>query len=247
MAEYRWNVSSHADGYDQAGPQIHPYYVDIQEILLGLLQIDTDANACVLDLGGGSGRLVEKILEQSPQVSAVILDQSEAFLGLAERRLNRFGERVTLIQARLQDQWSEGLRGQPTAMVSMSAIHHLDSREKADLYQQSFDCLAGGGIFINGDEVRTDDEQQHQVNLRSWAEHMESLITRRLVPEQMSSVMRGWIERNVTNFGQPKVSGDDCHETVAAQLAYLHDAGFAEIEVPWQRDLWAVLVGRKSS
>ena len=56
MPEYRWNVSAFAEGYDEAAPAIHPHYVEIQDAIIELLG---DAQTCVLDLGGGSGRLPE--------------------------------------------------------------------------------------------------------------------------------------------------------------------------------------------
>ena len=74
----------------------------------------------------------------------------------------------------------------------------------------------------------------------------EGVIESGHVPEDMQPALRGWQDRNVVNYGQPKVSGDDCHESVEAQLRYLRAAGFHETEVPWRQSLWAVLVARKS-
>ena len=54
-----------------------------------------------------------------------------------------------------------------------------------------------------------------------------------------------WEERNVTRFGQPRTSGDDCQETIEAQLAYLCDCGFRSVAVPWHKWMWAVLEGVK--
>ena len=65
------------------------------------------------------------------------------------------------------------------------------------------------------------------------------------VPPLFHDALYGWIERNVTRFGQPKKSGDDCHETIAAQLNYFRAAGFRLADCPWQRDLWAILRGVK--
>lgn len=189
---------------------------------------------------------MERVLERFPSAKAIIVDQSEPFLGLAERKLERFANRVTLIQARLQDAWSDQLMQQPTAIVSMSAIHHLDPDEKARLYQQAFDCLGDHGVFANGDEVQNSDADTYLKNLRAWSAHMDRAIENGLIPDSMQPAMRGWQDRNVVNYGHPKVSGDDCHESTESQLQYLGEAGFVETEVPWQQSLWAVLVARKS-
>jgi hypothetical protein len=58
-------------------------------------------------------------------------------------------------------------------------------------------------------------------------------------------VFDAWYDRNVRRFGEPKTSGDDCHETIAAQTEYLRSAGFEPVETVWAEKLWAVIVARK--
>lgn len=65
------------------------------------------------------------------------------------------------------------------------------------------------------------------------------------IPELLHSALRGWEARNVGQFGAPRVSGDDCHETASTQLEYFRRAGLTATRVIWQRDLWAILCGRK--
>src|SRR5436190_17964814 len=154
MSEYRWNVSEFAVVYDQAAELIHPYYLELQEAILAELAFPPQAEVLVVDMGGGSGRPMERVLEKWPQSQGIVLDQSEPFLALAERRLARFGRRASCVEARLQDDWSQLLPKAPTAIVSMSAIHHLDPAEKQNFYRQCFDVLAPGGKLLNGDEVR---------------------------------------------------------------------------------------------
>jgi tRNA (cmo5U34)-methyltransferase len=130
---YRWNTSEAAEAFDRAAEFIHPRYLRVQELVIGALAIDVEERALVVDLGAGSGRLVERVLTTFPNTRAVLVDQSEPFLALAERRLRSFGDRATFIHRRLQDDWLSALSPQPStpnAIVSMSAIHHLDAAEK---------------------------------------------------------------------------------------------------------------------
>ena len=62
---YRWNVTAAASGYDQAAEHIHPHYIEIQDAILGALPFDGDDVFTAVDAGGGSGRLVERILDQT--------------------------------------------------------------------------------------------------------------------------------------------------------------------------------------
>jgi hypothetical protein len=176
----------------------------------------------------------------------VLIDQSEPFLALAERRLQRFGPRAMLVQRRLQDDWPAALPAAPQAIVSMSAIHHLDAAEKRALFTRCHDTLADRCVFINGDEYRPESDAEYLAQLQWWAKHMQSALARGLIPASFQPVLEGWCDRNLRRFGQPKKSGDDCPETIAAQTAYLRDAGFTQIEAPWTKKLWALVKGSTS-
>jgi len=242
---YRWNTSDFAIGYDAAAETIHTRYLAIQDEILRLLMLPADRPALVVDLGGGSGKLMERILDQWPLARGMVLDQSEPFLALAERRLERFGERATCTKSRLQDDWPGLLPQTVTAFVSMSAIHHLEPAEKAALYGRCYEQLAPGGLLLNGDEVRATEERDYLAALSNWADHMRREMSSGSIPVTFHDALHGWIDRNVTRFGQPKKSGDDCHETIAAQFGYFRAAGFSIADCPWQRELWAVMRGVK--
>jgi len=91
--DYRWNQSQAAVDYDAAAPVIHPQYVAVQEGVLAALPFAVEQAFRLVDMGGGSGRLVERVLEHFPRATAVVMDQSEPFLGVAQQRLARFGAR----------------------------------------------------------------------------------------------------------------------------------------------------------
>ena len=247
MPEYRWNTSDFAVGYDASAAAVHPHYVEIQDEIVERLPLAPGSDALVVDLGGGSGRLIERILDRFPLATGLVLDQSEAFLALAERRLARFGPRTGCMQFRLQDDWPSRLPAQPIAIVSTSAIHHLEPAEKQALYQRCGDALAAGGVLLNGDEVRPADDAAYLAELEAWAGHMRRGMADGSVAPIFHPALNTWIERNVARFGQSKKSGDDCHETSQAQLDYLRSAGFATADCPWHKDLWAVLRGQKGS
>lgn len=242
---YRWNIAGHAAGYDAAAEIIHPYYVEIQESILGRIARPADADFLLVDLGGGSGRLAEKFLTRFPRARAVVVDQSGPFLEIAEQRMAPFGGRGTCQVARLQDDWAAQLPEPPTAIVSMSAIHHLSPHEKRRLYERAHEALVPLGIFLNGDEVRDPDDDVYRQALANWSAHLFRIVEEGLVSDVMRQMFEKWHDRNVTHFDAPRASGDDCHETVQAQLAYLCDAGFRSVSTVWQKETWAVLEGVK--
>ena len=74
MAEYRWNQSDLAAGYDKAAEHVHPHYLELQGTILDLLPFAPDAAVLLVDLGGGSGRLAERFLNRFPNARAVVVD-----------------------------------------------------------------------------------------------------------------------------------------------------------------------------
>ena len=246
VVQYRWNASGAAAGYDQAAQHIHPYYTEIQNVICDRLPYAKSDVFCLLDAGGGSGRLVERTLEEFDHAHATIIDQSESFLAIAERRLKRFGSRVEWHCISLQNDWTKVLSRPPNVIVSMSAIHHLDPEEKRQFYRQCFNALTLDGLLLNGDEIRDRDDRSYLADVERWARHMRLAMRKELIPPTMHEAILGWIDRNLNQFGRPKVSGDDCHETVEAQVGYLGESGFEQVGVVWRRSLWAVLHGTKS-
>jgi tRNA (cmo5U34)-methyltransferase len=242
---YRWNTSAAAEAFDVAAQFIHPLYAEIQQLVVDHLPFGAGAAFLAVDLGGGSGRLIERILTQFANARAANVDQSDAFLAIAERRLSPFGDRALFIHCRLQDDWPTELPVAPEAIVSMSAIHHLEPIEKRALYERCYEVLAPGGIFVNGDEFRPDSDARYLAEMQRWADDMNAAISRGDIPTSFQKTLDHWYDRNFRHFGEPKKSGDDCHETLAIQQKYLCDAGFAHTDIPWQRDMWGLLLGRK--
>ena len=241
MKQYRWDILDFATGYDVAAEHIHPHYTEMHEEILKLISNLKKPDFLLVDAGGGSGGFVERFLTRFTQARAIIVDQSEAFLNLAQKRLSRFEKRTHFFLNRLQEDWFVRLPEAPGAIVSMSAVHHLDSDEKTTFYQRCYDALLQGGVVINGDEVRAADDADYLAQCKSWVNHMHKVMEADLVPVVMHEALLQWESRNVHQFGKVRMSGDDCHETIEAQLGYLTSCGFSTVDCPWQKDMWAIL------
>ena len=242
---YRWNQAEHAIGYDSAAEIIHPHYLEIQDAILARIARPRDAEFLLVDLGGGSGRLAERFLARFPRATAIVIDQSVAFLEIAAKRMAPFEGRGTCLVARLQDDWAARLPAAPQVVTSMSAIHHLSPEEKQAVYSQAYGALEPLGILLNGDEIRAANDAEFRSEVETWAAHMRQILADGRVDIGLKPLLDKWIDRNVTRFGQPRTSGDDWQETIEAQLAYLCDCGFRSVSVPWHKQMWAVLEGVK--
>jgi SAM-dependent methyltransferase len=187
---------------------------------------------------------LERVLERFTSAQAVLVDQSAAFLAIAERRLERFADRVTFVERRLQDDWPAALPQAPDALVSMSAIHHLEPAEKRALYRVCYDTLAPNGLLANGDEFRPAADAEYLALLEWWWQQKDVGMADGRIPDSFRPIFEAWHERNITRFGEPKHSGDDCLETAAVQCEYLREIGFRDVRLTWNERLWGVLLGR---
>ena len=239
-SNYRWNAASYAASYDNAVSAIHPYYPDVQNALLDALPFSQKHFTRVVDLGGGSGRLLQKLLKRYPNAKATLVDPSQPFLDLARQRLSDFSGRVSYELIRAQDAWDKAC-GPVDAIISTSALHHLDATEKNAVFRRCHEAITPGGVFLNGDEYRPPSDARYRELLDEWGDHMASQLATGAIPETFGEMIDKWRRRNLDGFGGPRQSGDDCHETVEEQTARLYGAGFSRVETVWRDRLWAVL------
>lgn len=243
MSKNRWNEADLAHGYDLAAHLIHPWYEVLQAQLLHGVATLHEPQPHVIDLGAGSGRWAVRFLNEFPGGRITLVDRSAPFLELARARLSH--DRATLVCSALQDDWTLAVPRPAHAIVSMSAIHHLESHEKRRLYQRCFDSLTPGGLLLNGDEIRPSTQAEYLSVMQAWAGHMRSLINAQKVTPAMAQGLEKWCERNIERFEEPRQSGDDCHDTAETQLAMLREIGFVEVDLVWSEGLWGCLYGRK--
>lgn len=74
---------------------------------------------------------------------------------------------------------------------------------------------------------------------------MNAAVDAGRIPASFGETIDHWYDRNIRRFGEPKTSGDDCHETIATQVGYLRDAGFADAKTVCAEKLWGVIIARK--
>jgi len=106
--------------------------------------------ATILDLGTGTGETLRRIAAQHPDAQLVGVDESEGMLAAARTVVPR----ADLHVARLQEPLPAGPFD---LVVSALAVHHLDAREKAELFAAVASRLAPGGRFVLADVVVPDD------------------------------------------------------------------------------------------
>ena len=246
----RFHSQKMADNYDKMCQLIVPGYDFLQDTLINILEFEDMDNIILLDLGAGSGILIEKILKEFPGSTCYYLDSSDEFTSVAKKRLQKYKNRVKYIKSNFCRNWESEITEKPTVITSMSAIHHLSNENKKKLYKKCYDALEEGGWFFNIDEMKTLTENAYLKSLNYWVYHVEkqgNLISEDLI-DSYSELMKqfnNWKKRNVDNVHLPKQEGDDIHESFLVQLDWLKEIGFDETDIFSKHLLWCLIGGKK--
>lgn len=220
-----------------------------------MLGFEKEEAFTVIDLGAGGGRLLRRVLERYPRALGVWMDRSDEASGIARDFLGDISERVTFIDMELKDVWSPRMPETVDAIVSMSAIHHLDREGKQKIFRECYEHLSGRGVFINIDEIRDQDIDCHMRNIRYWADHVERMARSRpgtLIEEYY----RRYCEKDDSDKAEQMVKGQweksvgkwVLHrklETVPQLLKWLKAAGFTVVQTPVVYYMWACIYARK--
>ena len=239
-----------AEAYDRLAQHLVPQYDFLQNEVLKMLPIEVHQRAVIVDLGAGSGIFLDKILSSHMNVKCYWVDYSDDFLTVARKRLSRYGEKVVYILSSLEEKWEDKIQEKPDVILSMSAIHHLETEAKKNLYKRCYETLNTGGWFINIDEMKTVYEDAYLNAMRLWVKYVEDYkerITDNEVKyyQAWKSAIDNWAVRNIEKAGQPKKEGDDIHEGFFEQLQWLKKEGFIHVDLFLKYHLWSVIGGQK--
>ena len=151
-----WQDASVARTYLQGVRSAIPLAAEQVEIMLRLVRARGLPVRRFLDLGCGDGFLAAPLLDAWPDAFGVLADFSDTMLDAARERFAERPDRVAIVEADYGEPgWVEALgeRRVFDAIVSGFSIHHQPDERKRTLYQELFDLLAPGGIFLNVEHV----------------------------------------------------------------------------------------------
>lgn len=155
QTENRWVDAEHARAYLEKRDEI-PYRAEGMTVLA---QFVPAAPGRVLDLGTGDGILMALIRDLRPNASGLAADFSVEMLGRARERFAA-DDAVEVIEHDLDAPLPAGW-GAFDLIVSSFAIHHVSDVRKQALYQEVFERLAPGGVFLNLEHVASPTPELH--------------------------------------------------------------------------------------
>ena len=148
-----WKDPSIVDNFLTKTRQARPFGAEQLDILLRLISNSQPDVNNFIDLGCGDGLLADTIMNQYPDSNGLLLDYSPSMISEAKTRMNTFKNKKIIQSDLSNSNWSDNVINKPEVVVSGYAIHHLKNGRKYELFEEIFEILKPGGIFINMDHV----------------------------------------------------------------------------------------------
>lgn len=211
--------------YDVCADNVVPRNDEIHDVIVGTIPNERDSKINILDLGVGTGLGAWKILSEFPNSRLTGIDFSSKMLKRCKERLSIFNSRILLIES---DFSKINFSEKYDVIVSAIAIHNSKSEQQRELIIKIYESLKDGGIFINGDFIRSNSEY---VNSK-FKEYYENYLRCKLRGPELEKWLRHAFEED-----QPTELG--------TQLSWLRETGFRKIECVWRYMNLAVYYGIK--
>ena len=164
-----WHDPRHAEAWDAEALERNPTRAEQLDILLALLDEAWHHGSAILDIGVGSGRVAELILERLPDARLVGVDFSQAMMELGRRRLERYGERVRLVEHDLESVADLALADDRYSVaVTVQTLHNLSDEGKRAVIDWTHDVLEPEGLLVIVDRIAVPSPRLYPEFLAVW-------------------------------------------------------------------------------
>jgi len=224
MSNIKEQFNAVAKDYDKQRRLFIPCFDDFYGIAIENLTVNSK-EPIVLDIGAGTGLFTEMVLQKYPQAHIELVDFSFEMLEVARHRLVSYPN-ISIIQADMNDMQIEN--DKYDAIISSLAIHHLTDNNKESLYQQIFNGLKVGRVFIHAEQVLASNEHLQEIYHTTWLE----------------KIKRSGLSIEEIELGLERVKLDK-RVSLEIQLSWLKEIGFVNVDCLYKYYDFVVLKAEK--
>jgi ubiquinone/menaquinone biosynthesis C-methylase UbiE len=189
----------------------------------------------IVELGCGTGSLTIRLLEEFDSAKVYAFDSDPSILLLAKKRLERFKDRVQIVQADITKMDWDEYNGADAA-VSTTALHWLKIENLEAVYRQVYKSLHTGGIFLNADHSAS----LNNLIQKSWELNSEQMLEQ----SQSADDWGGFWQQYLSELGdevkieRQKAIGqwEGCEEGMPLKWHFekLQQCGFKYVDCFWR-------------
>ena len=173
----------------------------------------------VVDLGIGTGALAASCLAVKPQARVIGIDEDEAMLAVARRRL---GKAFTALHGSFERVELPSC----DAVTASLALHHIPSpARRLRLVRRLRRALRPGGVLIVADCYLASAPRIQTADRTAWLAHLR----RRYTARESAGYLRAWAR-------------EDHYARLTDEIRTLERAGFT-VDIVWRHGCFAVIVG----
>lgn len=194
------------------------------DVMLRIVRNRVPDGCSFIDLGCGDGILGRTIHAMYPLSTGILLDFSESMIEAAREKAEPSEGKLSFVLGDYaRSDWTSIVRDRTPfdLVVSGYSIHHQPDERKKSLYQEIFDLLKPGGLFLNLDTVAPDPEWTEEIWENLFIDSLFAFEQSRGSDRTRDQVAAEWMERpdRAANILAP----------LDIQCDWLTEAGFEDV------------------
>ncbi len=143
-----------------------PHLNDLQEAILRLLPEAQDDESCrILDIGPGTGMLIERVLEQRLEAEVHIIHDNQINQAATQERLADHPSRITF---ELGEYVRTNLEGPYDLIIQELEANNLENKSKRTLLSATYAALRRGGRLISITQLRGATDALEDLYVEQW-------------------------------------------------------------------------------
>jgi tRNA (cmo5U34)-methyltransferase len=221
------------------------YFVPERErqlAIIGDLIPSPPAGALLVELCSGEGLLSLALLERFRECRLLALDGSAEMRQATRATCAAHADRLTVAAFDLAGRDWRRFPEPVHAVVSSLAIHHLDGRQKRELFADMAAALAGGGVIVVADLVRPPTQRGLDVAAAQWD---DAVRARALALDGNLAAFEQFEQLGWNYFRDPDGDPVDKPSSLVDQLKWLEAAGLVDVDAHWLVAGHAIFSGRR--
>lgn len=209
--------------YDDQRRKLIPCFDDFYSIPVSIIETHKEVPT-VLDIGAGTGLFSSFIKERFPKAKITLIDISENMLEKAKIRFKDDNQINYVIGDYSEHVFEEKF----DIVISSLSIHHLTDEAKKKLFDNIYNLLNPGGMFINADQVQGHTPFIENLYKKDWNHKISK-----------------------SGLGESEIL--EAHErikldkmaTLENQIKWLIDSGFKDVDCVYKYFNFVVLLAKK--